>query len=138
MQLKQYAVDEKLAEEGRRVPLGPDSYITVAKFGNRKFQEMFRKLTAPYGKRVDRIPAEEQERIYLECVAKTIVLDWGGIMDGDREIPYSHENVVDVFKRYPDFHSEVLELSKELATFQTEDMQEDLGNSETPSEPNSG
>lgn len=134
MQLKQYAVDEKLAEEGKRIPLGKDSYITLAKFGNKKFSKMFSEKTAPYGKRINRIEFEEQERIYLECMAYTVVLDWGGILDGDEEVKYSPENVIAMFKKYPDFHAEVLELAKEYATFQSEDMAEDLGNLPTHSE----
>ena len=128
MQLKQYAVDENLAENGRRVPLGKDSFITVAKFGNRKFNEMFRKLTAPYGNRVNRIEPKEQEEIYLECMAKTIVLDWGGIFDGEDEIAYSPENVIAMFRKYPEFHAEVLEMAKEYRTFVEDDTAEDLGN----------
>ena len=128
MQLKQYAVSEDLAENGRRVPLGKDSYITVAKFGNKKFSEMFRKLTAPYGNRVNRIDPKEQEEIYLECMAKTIVLDWGGIFDGEDEVTYSPENVIEMFRKYPEFHAEVLEMSKEYRTFVEDDTAEDLGN----------
>lgn len=132
---KSYDFDEKLAEEGRRIPLSKDSYIVVAKFGNKKFTDRFNKLTAKYGKRVDRIPAEEKEEIYLDCFAHTILIDWGGIRDGEEHVEYSPENVIKVCKKYPDFHAEVLEMSRDIAVFQAEDQAEDLGNSQTSSEP---
>ena len=135
---KTYGYDKELAEKGVRIPLGSkDSYIVVAKFGNKRFQKLFSELTEPYGKRIERLEAEQQKEIYLECLAETVVLDWGGIMDGKVEVPYSKENVIAMFEKYPDFHAEVLELSKEVATFKKLDQEEDLGNSATPSEQNS-
>ena len=135
---KTYGYDKELAEKGVRIPLGSkDSYIVVAKFGNKRFQKLFSELTEPYGKRIERLEAEQQKEIYLECLAETVVLEWGGIMDGKVEVPYSKENVIEMFEKYPDFHAEVLELSKEVATFKKLDQEEDLGNSATPSEQNS-
>ena len=128
MQLNQYAVDETLAEEGKVVPLGKDSFVRIARFGNRKFNAMFTKLTAPYGKRIERIDPEEQEEIYLKCFATCIVLDWGGIYDGEELIEYTPENVIEMLKKYPEFHKELIELAKDYTVFAAEDRAEDLGN----------
>lgn len=134
MQLKQYAVDETYAEEGRVIPLGQDSFVKIAKFGNKRFNKEFNKLTAPYGKRVDRIDPEEKEAIYLTCFCAYIVLDWGGIFDGEELIEYSPANVEAMLKKYPEFHGELIEMSRDYAIFVADNTAEDLGNSQPPSE----
>ena len=135
MQLKQYAVDENLAENGRVIPLGKDASITVARMNNKNFNAAFNKLIAPYGSRVDRIDGEEKEEIYMKCFAQYVVLDWKGIYDGDDLIEYSPENVIAMFKKYVEFHNEILELARDYTVFVNQDEAEDLGNSAPPSQP---
>jgi len=140
MQLKsRYDYDRKLAEEGKKIDLGEGSYIILAKFGNKRFMELFRKLTMQYagGKRVDLIDDKTKEDIYLQCMCETVVLDWNKIFDGDTEVAYSPENVKEVFEKYPEFHNDVLEMAKDIATFQQAQNEEDLGNSQASSETNS-
>jgi hypothetical protein len=136
MQLKQYATDRTLEEEGRVIQLGEGSWIKIARMNNRRMIEFMRKRTAPYGHRLDRMSNEERERLTMEAVCATVVLDWAGMMDGDKEIPHSPENVKDVFTRYPDFFREVIEIAKEYQTFREADREEDAGNSRADSEPN--
>lgn len=137
MQLKQYDYDRQLAEEGKRVELGDESYIVVARWGNNKFNKLAAELAKPYGKMVSRIDPADQAEIMMEVITQTIVLDWGGIMDGDEEVKYSAKNVRATFEKYPAFMNEVIEMAKEDAVFRREAMEEGLGNSETSSETSS-
>lgn len=136
MQLKQYAVDQKAAEEGRVFELGEGSGIKLARLNNRRYTQFLRDKMRPFGGRVDRIPDEQKEAMMDEALAKTVVLDWWGIMDGDTEVPYSVENVMSVFRRYPDFRTDIMNMAGNLEAFRAEDMAEDMGNSVSGSEQN--
>jgi hypothetical protein len=129
MQLTNYAFDENLALNGKKVDLGDGSSITIARWGNKNFTKLFTDSVKPYGKHVDRLDASVQEGIYFDVVAKTIVLGWEGIFDGKEAVPYSTENVARVFRKYPEFAQEVIAMSKEFALFRSEAMEADLGNS---------
>lgn len=128
MQLKQFETDKVAEAEGIQVPLGDGAWIKIARMGNPNMVRYVRKATAPWGGRQDRIPAEERERIMLDALVETVVLDWGGIFEGPDEVPFSRDNVKRVLRSYPDFLVRVSELASNYETFRRESMEEDQGN----------
>lgn len=140
MQLQQhYAYDKELAESGKRIDLGDGAFILLAMWGNRKFQSMFAKLSSQYaaGKRANLIPPETRADIILECVAKTVILDWGGIYDGDEEVPYSPENAQRILGKYERFFADICDMAQDIQVFKVASQDEDLGNSQPSSDTNS-
>jgi hypothetical protein len=128
MQLKQFAIDAEAAANGRRIELAGGGWVVLARANNKQFIAHVRRRTASYGKRVDLIPPDVIEEITREALARYVVLDWGGIVDGDEPVPYSPENVARVFKAYPDFADALIEMARDYTTFREQQDEEDRGN----------
>lgn len=144
MDLNQYAFDEDLAENGRVVHLDKTSSLTICRWGNKKFLAMFSELMKPYGnarsQQFNRLEMDgsEQSEIMLQVVAKTVLVDWEGMTDDGKKLKYSPENAIRMFRKYDSFLGDVVKVAQEDANFKSDVMEEELGNSATDSEANSG
>ena len=72
---------------------------------------------------------ELAEDILCEVYAKTIVLDWKGMVEGDTEIKYSQDECYRILKEYPDFRDVIAEEAQNMANFideEIEDLKENL------------
>ena len=144
MDFNQYDYDRDLAENGRRIDLDATSYLIIARWGNKAFNALFTELTKPYGKYQDfgkfkasGIDQDEQLEIMYQLLAQTILVGWGGMQDGGEDLPYTVDNAIMILKKYDNFLGDVMRMSQDDATFRSESMAEELGNSETPSEASS-
>lgn len=120
---KNYGTNKVLENEGVWVDLGDGASIKVARVGNKENTTLVKRLTAPHkvAIRANKLPDEIWEKITIEAVASTILLDWKGLKEDGKLIPYSKENAVQLLTDYKDFRDQVSGLSSELALFQAED-----------------
>lgn len=93
MEFKTLTVNKDAAESGVWVQHDDETRFLVARLNNRKFQNMFQKLIAPYRRQFEsgKLPLEKQEQIMCKCMAETVLLGWEGLtMDGE-PIEYSKD-----------------------------------------------
>lgn len=120
---KNYGTNKVLENEGVWVDLGDGASIKVARVGNKENTALVKRLTAPHkvAIRTNKLPDEIWEKITIEALASTILLDWKGLKEDGKVIAYSKENAVKLLTDYKDFRDQVSGLSSELALFQAED-----------------
>jgi hypothetical protein len=119
---KDFSTNKKLEEEGAWVDVGDGGKLKIARAGNKKAIAHLRLVSKPhmaqitYGKLADEVATE----LAVEVIAEAILLDWSGMTDGGKPLPYSKENAIKMLTDYPDFRDLVSKISDERKTFQKE------------------
>jgi hypothetical protein len=118
---KAFGTNKALENEGAWVELGDGASVKVARLGNKLNADLIKKLIKPHkvALRNDRLPDDVMEKITIEAMATTLLLDWKGIEDDGKPVPYTKENAVRLLTEYKDFRDQISAFSNELAIFQT-------------------
>lgn len=120
---KQYGTSEKLENEGVWVPMGDGCQVKIARAGNKENRELIKRLVAPHkvALRNNRLPEDTLDTLTIEAMATTILLDWKGMEEDGKPVPYTKENAVRLLTDYKDFRDQVSASSTEMALFQAEE-----------------
>lgn len=119
---KDFSTNKELEEAGAWIDIGDGGKLKIARAGNKKSIAYSRQMAKPhmaqitYGKLSDEVATE----LAVEVLAETILLDWDGMTDGGKPLPYSKENALNMLRAYPDFRDLVSQISNERKTFQKE------------------
>jgi len=126
---KIFSTDSKAEQEGVWVDLDKKTAIKVARSGNPKFQKLFRKLTKPYTRamRSGTLNDDIAEKILIQCLAETILLDWKGIEEDGKKVPYSVEKAIE-YLGIKDFRDFVVSCADDFALYKAEQDEETAKN----------
>lgn len=119
---KDFSTNKDLEEQGAWVDIGDGGKLKIARAGNKKAIAHLRLVSKPhlaqitYGKLSDEVSTQ----LAVEVIAEAILLDWEGITDGGKPLPYSKENAIRMLLEYPDFRDLVSKIADERKTFQKE------------------
>lgn len=121
-------IDTVLAEEGswfiyHGVPL------KIARANNMKFRKLFRQLTKPFAKEIERQTMDDQtsEEILSEAMGATILVGWDETKFPGN-IPYSPEAAKQLLFEDPDCRNFVRDTSSEIENYFIKDKEEELRN----------
>lgn len=135
LKLEKFAVDKKKEVEGVWEDLGDGAGLLIARMGNKRFAEGYAAI--PRGTRrmieSDKLSDDAVDDIICKLLAETILLDWKGVEEGGKEVPYSKETAADFLKRYPDFRQMVWTISEEQNRFHQDSIEDDAKNSKSVS-----
>lgn len=119
---KDFSTNKALEEDGAWVDIGDGGKLKIARAGNKKSIAHMRLISKPhlaqitYGKLSDEVATA----LAVEVLAEAILLDWDGITDGGKPLPYSKDNAIKMLTEYPDFRDLVSKIADERKTFQKE------------------
>lgn len=118
---KSFGTNSTLENEGVWIELGDGASIKVARMGNKENKAILKKLITPHkiAARNDKLADGIWDKIAVESIAATILLDWKGIEDDGKPLPYTKENATRLLTDYKDFREQVASFSSELALFQS-------------------
>lgn len=119
---KTFGTDTKLENEGVWVDLGEGAQIKVARIGNKESKALTKRLQAPHkiAIRNEKLPDDVWTKISVEVMAKTVLLDFKGIKEDGKEVPFSVENATRFLTDYKDFRDQVAHYANDLNLFQAE------------------
>ena len=119
---KLFGTDAAKEKEGVWYDLADGLRMRIARVGNPNYQKTFQKLSKPHRRAIRRgtLPDEVAEKLLIQCMSETIVLDWSGVEDEGVVIPYSKEAVVTVLTKYPELRNYINDIANELEAFQEE------------------
>ena len=82
-----------LDNEGREFEIGNGASLTIAAWQNPKFKEKFARLAKPHlsAMRAGLLAPEVQDKIMSEAMAGTVLLNWKGMAEDGKDIPFSEE-----------------------------------------------
>lgn len=97
-----YATDENLENNGTIFPLGKDSYLLIARAGNRRYSRAITKAVELRRLELEAGPNATEEaldaatkvsdEITIDVMAETILLGWGKLSKGGAPLPASADN----------------------------------------------
>ena len=133
MQLsKVFATNKAKEEEGKWVD-GPDkSRFRIARMGNSKYRAMLDKLLTPHriALRQGRMDEKLLNKITIEVVSKTILLDWENVdLDANNlNVAYTPAIGAGVLAEYPDLADFITGQAQSFANYAAEQEAEELKN----------
>lgn len=132
--LNSLRTNEALENAGVWRDLGNGAKLLLARLGNEEFSKMFSELVAPYAETGTKLPPEVQKEITVKCLARTVLIGWEGIFDGETPLDYSYDNAVRVLTEIKDFREIVIKLAGDLDAYKDKKDEELEGNSESASD----
>src|SRR5258708_7325682 len=127
-----FGTDSKKETDGIVIEYG-SIRVRIARMGgdNSKFSRIMRELAKPFKRMIaeDLLPEEAGRKLLHGVYARSIVLEWSGVLDDDGvELPFTVENCVAMFERWPEFFGFVEEESAKVANFRTATAEDDVKN----------
>jgi len=127
---KLFGTDKTKEQEGVVHEMGEGLKVRIARIGNPKYQKRFQALSKPHRRALRRgtLSDEIAEKLLIQCLAETIVLDWEGLEENGKEVKYSTENAVRILTEYPDLRNYVNDIANEMEGYQEDDNEEAIDN----------
>ena len=147
---KQFQTDESLEKTG--VELLYDGFrVTIARMGgaNKDFSKTFDRKTKPYRRAIETGTASSAvlEKITIETVAETVVLNWEVEVDGEVEgervwkrgieaedgsiLDFTVANVIQTFENLPELALDIVNQAKRAELFRKDIRELEAGNLST-------
>lgn len=110
MDIAKYITDKDAAANGKWIDLGDGARIKVARWNNARFRELEQRLKRPYRSYAlsgRELPQDVAERIAIELLVETVLLDWQGIALGGAAMPYGKAAAKDLLDKSEWFRNQV-------------------------------
>ncbi len=121
---KTFATDTAKETDGIWVDIG-DAQFLVARAGNQKYAKKLSKLFERNQKLLERKDAAADklsEKLMVEVLAETILLDWKNVQYEDKDLAYSRESA-EMLLNIKDFRKQIMQLSDDFNAYKM--VQED-------------
>lgn len=107
------------------------AWFKIARAGNDNWDREYKRIPRRKRQQLENEELSDQESDELICsiLAKTILVDWQGVADAGKEIPYSVENAKKLLMKYPDFRAAIMECARDQKRFLDDTVSADVGNS---------
>jgi hypothetical protein len=125
-----FATDKDAELNGVWIDLAEDASFRVKRFGGRnanRIKQLQLRYLRPYAKQIEKgiLDPDKERGLYVLIFVESCMVDWKGVLDeNDKEIEYSKENAMNLFKTLPDLFDFLV--SESLSD---DSYKEDLGNS---------
>lgn len=123
---KLFGTDKTKEQEGVWHDLGDDLRMKIARIGNPNYQKRFQALSKPHRRAIRRgtLSDDVAEKLMIQCLAETIVLDWEGLEENGEPVPYSMDEAIRILTDYPELRNYINDIANELEGYQEEENKE--------------
>lgn len=131
MDISKFQTNKSAEEEGVWVDVdGNGTRIKVARINNARYKKYFQKITKPYKRQIRNGTLSEDlaEKLLVDALANTILLDWKGFTKEGQDFPYSVDNARSFLAESADFRDLVSDAANEMETFRSAEIEEARGN----------
>ena len=106
---EEFGSNERAEIEGVWVPLGGDGRVRVARLGNPKAQEAYRKIPRPIRRMLDEGVMNNKQSIdfLVMFISNHLLKDWEGLDDEGKTVLYSMENAGKMVKKHRQFRDKI-------------------------------
>jgi len=128
MDLRQSRIDSEKEVHGVWVDLDDKTKLLIARWNNPAHAKFLKRAMEPYRKRArfGQLDDGLAEKITREGLAKYILLDWKGLKDNGKDVPYSQEKALEYLSdpTIPWFADTVTDHSMDMTLFREGDIEE--------------
>ncbi len=129
---KTFGTDKEKEKKGIVKQIGEGAWVRIARIGNPDYERVLTAASKPYRLQIQRgtLDPKIQDKLYIEVIAKTVLLDWGGLTDNGAIVEYSVENAIAMLTGYADFLEFIVAEANRLENFKIQADEDLAGNSE--------
>jgi hypothetical protein len=124
---QRFATNAKAELEGAWVDLGEGAAIRVARYNNPRHKALRDRLLRPYRGLLlagRDLPEDVEDRVAIECLAETILLDWRGLLDDQGQaLAYDREVARGLLTSLRDFRETVAWHALQAETFRAAEVE---------------
>lgn len=128
MDMKNIKMDVKKQDDGVWVDVDGETQFLIARMYNKNFNKLFEKLTSPYKSPAKRhlLDGDLGEKIMTETIAKTVILGWKNLKDGDKPVLYSAEKAIEIIAdpSYASFREKVIDIATDENNYRAEEIKD--------------
>ena len=129
-----FGTDSSMEQSGIWLEYGEFGRFLVARAGgsNSRFTKSMERLSRPHRRQIQNETLDESiaNELLLKAFAESVILRWEGITDSDgKDLPFTRDNVIKLFKDLPDLFIDIREQAAKAANFQAAEVEGDLKNS---------
>ena len=131
MDISKFQTNKSAEEEGIWVDVdGNGTKVKVARINNPRYKKYFQKITKPYKRQIRNgtLAEELAEKLLVDALANTILIDWQGFTKGGEPFPYSVDNARSFLQESADFRDFVSDAANEMENFRSEELEDARGN----------
>lgn len=131
MDISKFQTSKSAEEEGIWVDVdGNGTKVKVARINNARYKKYFQKITKPYKRQIRNgtLAEELAEKLLVDALANTILLDWKGFTKDGEDFLYSVDNARSFLQESADFRDFVSDAANEMENFRGEELEEARGN----------
>lgn len=131
MDISKFQTNKAAEEDGIWVDVdGNGTKVKVARINNARYKKYFQKITKPYKRQIRNgtLAEELAEKLLVDALANTILLDWKGFTKAGEDFPYSVDNARVFLQESADFRDFVSDAANEMENFRAEELEEARGN----------
>jgi len=124
-----FATDEALETEGKWFNMGKTTRVKVARSGNQKYVKLLRKKLEENKLDLETMGDDANdlaEKVLVDVIADTILLDWEDIQYQGKEMEYSRLNAR-LLLQIKDFRKKIVGFSESFEAYKIK-QEEELGN----------
>lgn len=123
---KMFGTDKTAEVEGVWQDIGDGVELLIARIGNPEYQKEFQRISKPHRRAIRRghLSDSVAEKLLIKAMAKCILLDWKGLQEDGKDLPYSYDNAVRILTEYRDLRDYVSDIANEIETFKLEEDEE--------------
>ena len=132
MELKDFKTDKVKEKEGVWEDLGDGCSMLIARYGNPAMIRAYRKYPRMIRRRLENgdVADDKSAKIMAGVMADTILLEWKGLKEDGKNVPYNKENCVRILVEYPDVREMVFEIANEAKLYHDDDVGSTAKNSQ--------
>ncbi len=118
---KGYGFNEKLADEGVKMVIGPDEkedYFLIRRIPNKDYTREMNKVQQANHKMLEYLKRQDSDKhselntkLLCDVMGKTVLVGWGTIVVGGKKVKYSSKEAVKLLVDYRDFKSDVIDFA---------------------------
>src|SRR6185436_7183230 len=126
MDISKFQTSKSAEEEGIWVDVdGNGTKVKVARINNARYKKYFQKITKPYKRQIRNgtLAEELAEKLLVDALANTILLDWKGFTKEGADFPYSVDNARSFLQESADFRDFVSDAANEMENFRGEELE---------------
>jgi hypothetical protein len=123
---KIYGTDKEASENGKWFEVGDGAEVLLARANNKRFQKKHKALQKPYIRKIRNgtIDPNLEEELSVKAAVGTILLDWKDMILDNKLVKYSDETAIKVLLEFPDFASDIADISVTMESFKIEDTED--------------
>lgn len=131
MDITKFRTDAEKEKKGVWIPIGEGAELLIARWGNPDMIKVSERLMEPaeirQAFRHGALSEEKAQEINTEIMAEAILLNWRGLEENGKAIPYSKEKAIELL-RIKDFSGLVTQISKTQENYRAQVHAEGVDN----------